>query len=61
MKVQIFLEDKSNDLWRGENLATIQVKEIDGCHNREVVNNAIKPIKNYLMNKYKQTLIISIS
>ena len=60
MKVQIFLEDKTKDLWRGENLATIEVKEIDGVPNREVVNNAIKPIKNYLMNKYKQTLIISI-
>jgi hypothetical protein len=61
MKVQIFLEDKTKELWRGENLATIQVKEINGVCNREVVNNAIKPIKNYLMNKYKQTLIISIS
>jgi hypothetical protein len=60
MKVQIFLEDKTKDLWRGENLATIEVKEIKGVHNREVVNNAIKPIKNYLINKYNQSLIISI-
>jgi hypothetical protein len=61
MKVQIFLEDKTKELWRGENLATIQVKEIESIPNREVVNNAIKPIKNYLMNKYNQTLIIAIS
>ena len=60
MKVQIFLEDKSKELWRGENLATIEVKEIDGISNREVVNNAIKPIKNHFINKYNQTLIIAI-
>jgi hypothetical protein len=60
MKVQIFLEDKSKDLWRGENLATIEVKEIKGVPDREVVNNAIKPIKNYLINKYNQSLIIAI-
>jgi hypothetical protein len=60
MKVQIFLEDKNQDLWRGKLLATIEVKEIDGVHNREVVNNAIKPIKNHFINKYNQTLIIAI-
>ena len=60
MKVQIFLEDKSKDLWRGKLLATIEIKEIDGVHNREVVNNAIKPIKNWLMGIYNQTLIIAI-
>jgi hypothetical protein len=60
MKVQIFLEDKTKDLWRGENLATIEVKKIEGVHNRSVVNNAIKPLKNYLMNKYNQSLIIAI-
>jgi hypothetical protein len=61
MKVQIFLEDKTKELWRGENLATIQVKEIDGVPNREVVNNTIKPLKNHFINKYNQTLIIAIS
>jgi hypothetical protein len=60
MKVQIFLEDKTKELWRGENLATIEVKKIEGVHNRSVVNNAIKPLKNYLMNKYNQSLIIAI-
>ena len=49
MKVQIFLEDKSNDLWRGKLLATIEVQPIKGYADREVVNNAIKPIKNWLM------------
>ncbi len=61
MKVQIFLEDKSNDLWRGKLLATIEVEPIKGYADREVVNNAIRPIKNHFINKYKQTLIISIS
>jgi hypothetical protein len=61
MKVQIFLEDKTQDLWRGEKLATIEVKEIEGIHNRSVVNNAIKPLKNHFINKYNQSLIIAIS
>ena len=60
MKVQIFLQDKTKDLWQGENLATIEVKEIKGVHNREVVNNALNHIKNHLMSKYKQSLIIAI-
>jgi hypothetical protein len=60
MEVQIFLEDKTQDLWRGKKLVTIEVKEIKGVPDREVVNNAIKPIKNYLINKYNQTLIIAI-
>lgn len=61
MKVQIFLEDKSQDLWRGKKLATIEVNPIDGYNDREVVNNAIKPIKYWLMGVYNQSLIVAIS
>ena len=61
MKVQIFLEDKSKDLWRGKLLATIEVNPIEGYSDREVVNNAIKPLKNHFINKYNQSLIIAIS
>lgn len=61
MKVQIFLEDKTKDLWRGKNLATIEVSPIEGYSDREVVNNAIKPIKYWLMGIYNQTLIVAIN
>ena len=61
MKVQIFLEDKSQDLWRGKKLATIEVNPIDGYNDREVVNNAIKPIKYWLMGIYNQSLIVAIN
>ena len=61
MKVQIFLEDKTKDLWRGKKLATIEVNPIEGYSDREVVNNAIKPLKNHFINKYNQSLIIAIS
>lgn len=61
MKVQIFLEDKSQDLWRGKLLATIEVNPIEGYNDREVVNNAIKPIKYWLMGIYNQTLIVAIN
>lgn len=61
MKVQIFLEDKSQDLWRGKLLATIEVNPIDGYNDREVVNNAIKPIKYWLMGIYNQSLIVAIN
>lgn len=61
MKVQIFLEDKSQDLWRGKKLATIEVNPIEGYNDREVVNNAIKPIKYWLMGIYNQTLIVAIN
>jgi hypothetical protein len=60
MKVQIFLEDKNQDLWRGKLLATIEVQPIKGYADREVVNNAIKPIKNWLMGIYNTSLIVSI-
>lgn len=61
MKVQIFLEDKSQDLWRGKKLATIEVNPIEGYNDREVVNNAIKPIKYWLMGIYNQSLIVAIN
>lgn len=61
MKVQIFLEDKSKDLWRGKLLATIEVNPIEGYNDREVVNNAIKPIKYWLMGIYNQSLIVAIN
>ena len=61
MKVQIFLEDKTQNLWRGEKLATIEVNPIEGYSDREVVNNAIKPIKYWLMGIYNQTLIVAIN
>ena len=61
MKVQIFLEDKENDLWRGKLLATIKVEPIEGCSDREVVNNAIRPVKNWLMGIYNSSLIVAIS
>ena len=61
MKVQIFLEDKSQDLWRGKKLATIEVNPIEGYNDREVVNNAIKPIKYWLMGIYNQTLTVAIN
>ena len=61
MKVQIFLEDKSKDLWRGKLLATIEVNPIEGYSDREVVNNAIKPIKYWLMGIYNQSLIVAIN
>lgn len=61
MKVQIFLEDKSKDLWRGKKLATIEVNPIEGYNDREVVNNAIKPIKYWLMGIYNQSLIVAIN
>jgi hypothetical protein len=60
MKAKIYIQDLEAPEMKGAHLATVKIKEIDGISNREVVNNAIKPIKNYLMNKYKQTLIISI-
>jgi hypothetical protein len=60
MKVQIFLEDKTQDLWRGKHLATIEVNP-QSLPNREVVNNIIKPIKNYFFKKYNQTLIVAIN
>lgn len=61
MKVQIFLEDKTQDLWRGKKLATIEVNPIEGYSDREVVNNAIKPIKYWLMGIYNQSLIVAIN
>lgn len=61
MKVQIFLEDKTQDLWRGKKLATIEVNPIEGYNDREVVNNAIKPIKYWLMGIYNQSLIVAIN
>lgn len=61
MKVEIFLEDKSQDLWRGKHLATIEVNPIEGYNDREVVNNAIKPIKYWLMGIYNQSLIVAIN
>lgn len=61
MKVQIFLEDKSKDLWRGKKLATIEVNPIEGYSDREVVNNAIKPIKYWLRGIYNQSLIVAIN
>ena len=61
MKVQIFLEDKTQNLWRGKKLATIEVNPIEGYNDREVVNNAIKPIKYWLMGIYNQTLIVAIN
>lgn len=61
MKVQIFLEDKTQDLWRGKLLATIEVNPIEGYNDREVVNNAIKPIKYWLMGIYNQSLIVAIN
>jgi hypothetical protein len=61
MKVQIFLEDKTQDLWRGKKLATIEVNPIKGYSDREVVNNAIKPIKYWLMGIYNQSLIVAIN
>jgi hypothetical protein len=61
MKVQIFLQDKTQDLWRGEKLATIEVNPIEGYNDREVVNNAIKPIKYWLMGIYNQSLIVAIN
>lgn len=61
MKVQIFLEDKTQDLWRGKKLAIIEVNPIEGYNDREVVNNAIKPIKYWLMGIYNQSLIVAIN
>lgn len=61
MKVQIFLEDKSKDLWRGKLLATIEVNPIEGYSDREVVNNAIKPLTAHFMSKFNQTLIVAIN
>ena len=61
MKVQIFLEDKTQDLWRGKLLDTIEVNPIEGYNDREVVNNAIKPIKYWLMGIYNQSLIVAIN
>ena len=60
MKVQIFLEDKTQDLWRGKKLATIEVNPIEGYNDREVVNNATIHLKTWYMSIYNQSLVISI-
>jgi hypothetical protein len=46
---------------KGAHLATVKIKEIPFMPNREVVNNAITPLKEWLQKTYNTSLIVSIS
>jgi hypothetical protein len=60
MKAKIYIQDLEAPEMKGAHLATVKIKEIPFMPNREVVNNAIRPVKNWLMGIYNQTLIIAI-
>ena len=61
MKVQIYIQDLEAPEMKGKHLATVKIKEIPFMPNREVVNNAITPLKEWLQKTYNTSLIVSIS
>lgn len=60
LQVQIYLEDIQKPERKGELLSVVKVKPIDGIPDREVVNNAIKPIQTWLMGIYNSNLVVAI-
>lgn len=61
MKAKIYIQDLNAPDFKGAHLATVKVKEIPFMPNREVVNNAINPLKDWLQQTYNTSLIVSIS
>lgn len=61
MKAKIYIQDLEAHLFQGQHLATVKIKEIPFMPNREVVNNAITPLKEWLQKTYNTSLIVSIS
>ncbi len=60
LQVQIYLEDTQKPERKGELVSVVKVKPISGIADREVVNNAIKPVQNWLMGIYNSSLIVAI-
>lgn len=60
MKATIYLKDNEKPEYKGELLATVKVNPIEGISNREVVNSAINPLKEFLSKTYQSSLIVSI-
>ena len=61
MKAKIYIQDLEAPEMKGAHLATVKIKEIPFMPNREVVNNAITPLKEWLQKTYNTSLIIAIS
>jgi hypothetical protein len=60
LQVQIYLEDIQKKERKGELLSVVKVKPIEGIPDREVVNNAIKPIQTWLMSVHNSNLVVAI-
>jgi hypothetical protein len=60
LQVQIYLEDIQKQDRKGELLSVVKVKPIEGIPDREVVNNAIKPIQTWLMGIHNSNLVVAI-